>query len=352
MAQVKGDAAGEGARAVIGTATGKSSVGVSGEAEAVGVKGHGRSWHGVEGISSSTSGGFGVYGGHSAGGTGVVGESTGWIGVYGKSTSTNGAAGVMGEALGPGVIGKSQTWMGVYGETASTTGGAGVWGEHKANGTGTVGKSGGGVGVWGTSETHEGVHAETRSPVTAALAAYNLNAEGSGPALFAKKEGAKGHAAFLDGNVWVSGRLDVGQDIICANADCAEEFDVAEIAGVAPGTVMVLDEDGRLRPSASAYDRRVVGVVSGAGSYRPAMILDRQGGKGARRPIALLGKVYCKVDARTAPIAVGDLLTTSDLPGHAMKAADPSRAFGAVIGKALRPWAHDRGLIPILVSLQ
>ena len=36
----------------------------------------------------------------------------------------------------------------------------------------------------------------------------------------------------------------------------------------------------------------------------------------------------------------------------AMKAADPARAFGAVIGKALRPMREGCGLIPILVSLQ
>jgi hypothetical protein len=35
-----------------------------------------------------------------------------------------------------------------------------------------------------------------------------------------------------------------------------------------------------------------------------------------------------------------------------MKANDPMRAFGAVIGKALRGLQSGRGLIPILVSLQ
>jgi hypothetical protein len=35
-----------------------------------------------------------------------------------------------------------------------------------------------------------------------------------------------------------------------------------------------------------------------------------------------------------------------------MKATDPSRAFGAVIGKALRAHASGAGLIPILVALQ
>jgi hypothetical protein len=35
-----------------------------------------------------------------------------------------------------------------------------------------------------------------------------------------------------------------------------------------------------------------------------------------------------------------------------MKAENPALAFGAVIGKALRPLASGRGLVPILVALQ
>jgi hypothetical protein len=69
-------------------------------------------------------------------------------------------------------------------------------------------------------------------------------------------------------------------------------------------------------------------------------------------PVALLGKVYCKVDAECGSVDVGDLLTTSATPGHAMKAGDPLKAFGAVIGKALRPLQAGQGLIPILVALQ
>jgi hypothetical protein len=59
-----------------------------------------------------------------------------------------------------------------------------------------------------------------------------------------------------------------------------------------------------------------------------------------------------KVTAETAPIEVGDLLTTADIAGHAMKATDLRDAFGSVIGKALRPLAAGRGLIPILIALQ
>ena len=71
-----------------------------------------------------------------------------------------------------------------------------------------------------------------------------------------------------------------------------------------------------------------------------------------RLPLTLTGRAWCKVDATYGPIALGDLLTTSSTPGHAMTASDPSTAFGAVIGKALRPWNDGTGLVPVLVALQ
>jgi hypothetical protein len=152
--------------------------------------------------------------------------------------------------------------------------------------------------------------------------------------------------------VQVNGTLTVSEDIILSNADCAEEFDLDPEQEIAPGTVMVLGDDRVLRPSAEAYDRRVAGVISGAGDYRPAMVLDRQSTSRPRGPLPLVGKVCCKADAVHAPIAVGDLLTTSPTSGHAMKASDRDRAFGAVIGKALQPLKSGQALIPILVALQ
>ncbi len=159
-----------------------------------------------------------------------------------------------------------------------------------------------------------------------------------------------------DGHLHTLGNHTVDGDIQLTGADYAEDFDIADVIGADPGTVMVLDDTGGVRMSNTAYDRRVAGVVSGAGGYKPAVILDRQRPENCqgmeRRPLALMGKVYCKVDASNAPIAVGDLLTTSSTPGHAMKAVNPQAAFGAVIGKALRPLAGGLGLVPILVALQ
>jgi hypothetical protein len=136
------------------------------------------------------------------------------------------------------------------------------------------------------------------------------------------------------------------------NADCAEDFEMVGAKEIEPGTVMVIDREGALRPSEQAYDKKVAGVISGAGDYKPGITLDKQEPPGNRAPIALMGKVYCKVDAQYSPIEVGDLLTTSSTPGHAMKASDPLRAFGAVIGKALRPLTTGQELIPILIALQ
>jgi hypothetical protein len=82
-------------------------------------------------------------------------------------------------------------------------------------------------------------------------------------------------------------------------------------------------------------------IIAGAGGNRPGIVLDRHDSQSNRKPIVLLAKVYCKVDASYSSIDVGDLLITSDTPGHAMKAADQSKALGAVIGKAFRQGEHS-----------
>ncbi|MGR8932201.1 MAG: hypothetical protein ACU836_16345 [Gammaproteobacteria bacterium] len=150
----------------------------------------------------------------------------------------------------------------------------------------------------------------------------------------------------------VNGSIKVSGDILLANADCAEDFTIGTDLAVEPGTVMIVGAEGALFPCSQAYDKKVAGVVSGAGDYKPGIVLDKQQSESNRQPIALLGKVYCKVDAQYGAIEIGDSLTTSPTPGHAMKVEEPLAALGAMLGKALRPLNEGQGLIPILIALQ
>lgn len=50
--------------------------------------------------------------------------------------------------------------------------------------------------------------------------------------------------------------------------------------------------------------------------------------------------------------ARGDLLATSDAPGHAMACREPARCFGAVLGKALQGHPGEgAGTVRALVAL-
>jgi hypothetical protein len=155
----------------------------------------------------------------------------------------------------------------------------------------------------------------------------------------------------------VNGSIRVEDDVILAGADCAEEFDIDPGTPHDPGTVMVIGPDRRLRSCSQPYDTRVAGVISGAGDLRPGIVLGRRRSRSRSRagqprlPLALSGTVFCQADATAAPIRVGDLLTTSSMVGHAMRAGDAVQSFGAVIGKALDGLATGTGLIPVLVTL-
>jgi hypothetical protein len=320
----------------------KTGTGVIGTSDSgVAVWGHSNSSTGVGGVSETANG---IQGISVKGPAGVRGDCAAGVGVQGNSTSGRGIEGNCPQ--GTGVVGASSSGVGIWGGSDSSTGaggmsksGFGVQGVSQTN-TGVLGNSTGGFGVQGVSETNTGVAGNSTS-------GYGVVAQSkSGIALQATGGQL---AARFEGDVEITG------DIRLLNvADCAEEFDILESSAERsePGTVMVLGEDGGLRQSQRAYDKCAAGVVSGAGSYKPGIVLDKQQSQTKRQAIALLGKAFCKVDAGYAPIETGDLLTTSDTPGHAMKADDPLRAFGTVIGKALRPQKEGRGLIPILIALQ
>ncbi len=155
-----------------------------------------------------------------------------------------------------------------------------------------------------------------------------------------------------------SGITEVRKLQILGGADLAEPFDVCTSRDdeIKPGMVVVIDPDhpGQLMPSSQAYDRKVAGVISGAGGVEAGLSMGHDGTiANGKHPVALTGRVYCMADATTEAIEPGDMLTTANSPGAAMKAADFDRARGATIGKAMTTLKRgERGLVLVLVNPQ
>ncbi len=181
-------------------------------------------------------------------------------------------------------------------------------------------------------------------------------AEGAGNgAQIALYRGAGGNATIvLDADFNGEGRISTQVLEITGGSDLSENFDI-QSADAKPGMIVSIDSrnPGELHVSSRAYDRTVAGVMSGAGGVKPGMLMGQRGTKAdGKHPVALTGRVYCLVDASAGPIQPGDLLTTSDTPGHGMKVTEHARAQGAIIGKAMTGLATGKGLVLVLVSLQ
>lgn len=143
---------------------------------------------------------------------------------------------------------------------------------------------------------------------------------------------------------------------ITGGSDLAEPFDVRGSAKVEPGMVVAIDADhvGELKLASKAYDPTVAGVVSGARGVNAGLVLRQEGTVAdGKHPVALTGRVWCWCDAdANGSIEPGNMLTTSNTLGHAMKVSDMSKAQGAIIGKAMSRLESGKGLVLVLVNLQ
>jgi hypothetical protein len=222
---------------------------------------------------------------------------------------------------------------------------------HKADGTKTIEldaeKSGRGeISLYhddGTTETIEIIGAENGTGGQIKL----RNSDGTTTITMDAEHGEGGDGRIITDVLEITG-----------GSDLSEQF---EINGSrvdmppSPGMVVSIDPDntGELIVSNTAYDYTVAGVVSGAGGVKPGMLMGQSSSPAdGDYPVALTGRVYCLVDASYGPVKPGDLLTTSDTPGHAMKVSDHGRAQGAIIGKAMSSLGSGTGLVLVLISLQ
>jgi|SRR5919109_1029552 hypothetical protein len=174
--------------------------------------------YGVFGVSNTNTGVLG----ESNNGYGVRGSSDTLLGVYGRSNTNTGVVGQTygrsvagvagyGDSDSYGVFGESRYYYaGVFGRSTygpgvegySRGGGYGVYG-HSYMGYGVVGETGGSdvAGVFGSSESSPGVVGNSGSNY--GLYAFSL----SGTGVYGSS--GSGLAAFLDGNVRITGNLTI-----------------------------------------------------------------------------------------------------------------------------------------------
>ena len=334
-----------------------------------------------------------VYAVNYGSGTGVYGYSTYGRGIYGVTVYTN-TIGVHGYAsysgaefsttyggyfesrsrLGVGVYAKasyagsglkyagrfecaSETCSGVYATTGGSYTSYAVRGEH----TGAAENSG--MGGWFSTvgPGNVAVMGDSRATAGWGVGGQFQSAGQYGTAVKAIATGANSTGLYASGRVLAAqfgGKVRLtnssGATVIemGEGLDYAEGFDVSEVGGIGPGAVLIIDPDhpGRLALSRQPYDSRVAGVVAGANGLGSGVRLTASD---ADYDVALAGRVYCHVDGGDSGVQPGDLLTSSAVPGHAMKATDRDRSQGAILGKAMEPVDKGQtGLILILVSLQ
>jgi len=336
------------------------------------------------GVTGFTASGYGVYGSGSSSGTGVYGTSSSGSGVQGVSSSNSGVSGTSTSAYGGTFLTTNGT-NGVYGESDQDGGNGGYFTANTGTGAyGVEGNSSTGYGVvaYGavaglysssTAGTGVSVYGGGTSVTYPALRVSNGNASGIG--IYSTSSSSDANLvisnsgtgdlirAFNGGNnlyfqVTAGGTTITRQLQITGGADVAEPYTVGASNGVAPQPGMVVSIDpnqtGQMNLAHQAYDHTVAGIISGAGGIQPGLTLRQKGGVAdGDLPIACTGRVWCYCDADAGgAITAGDLLTTSDTPGHAMKASDNSRSRGAILGKAMSSLKSGKGLVLVLVTLQ
>jgi len=188
--------------------------------------------------------------------------SGGGRGLFGASFGTD----RFGDA-GTGVFGESDVGQGVYGQSQSSEG---VFGQSES-GPGVRAFSRKGVAIWtSTNGDTDALYATTSSPHHAGVSANNTsNGDGTVPSGFALWAKANATAIYGEGTPagYFKGDVLVTGDLVLVNpssGDIAEDFDVEdEQINLEPGTVLTINDDGKLCASNRPYDTRVAGVVSG-----------------------------------------------------------------------------------------
>jgi len=221
----------------------------------------------------------------------------------------------------------------------------------------------------------------------AGMGVYTYTSSATYPAFRANQGNSSGTYSIIEGYITGNRRFAVlttgavlADGAFTGPADFAEMIAVGSGANsIEPGDVLVIDPNNNRSTlkSTSARSTMVVGVYStnpgflgserdwdkpstakitedgtddgallaSAGTYS----MEEMASQFNEIPMAIVGIVPCKVSAENGSIKPGDLLVTSNTPGHAMRDDNPS--IGTVLGKALEPLTSGTGIIKVLVTL-
>lgn len=122
-------------------------------------------------------------------------------------------------------------------------------------------------------------------------------------------------------------------------ADLAETYPSNDV--LVPGELVSVDPSNNeyVKRTSVSYEAKLFGAVS----TKPAI---RMGSAVEGYDIALTGRIPLKVSAENGSISIGDPLTSSATPGHAMKATEP----GMIVGFALEAHAGGTGEISAFIN--
>jgi hypothetical protein len=305
-------------------------------------------------FTSSGSGGYGAYAENSS----TTGTS---YGLYAKVKSvsacyallaTNEGNGLWGYIGGPsyGVYGIGSTTGNRWGYIGGST--RAVYGQYAPFGTGgypTGYLASSTTGVYGASGENGdyGGYFHSDSTTGRAVFANNTAATGTTFGVYGEVISASGYAGYFSGKLRTT---DAG--------GTNHVYDIAELIPcapeVGPADVVIINPrvDRQAIKCSKESDHRAIGIIS----ENPQLSIGDQQKANAANPgknfnfIALAGQVPCKVSTKNGPIYPGDLLTTSDIPGHAVKATKP----GTIVAKALETFdgsKGDAGLILVFVNV-
>lgn len=304
------------------SATGGAGGGPGGSAAAANNSGVGGGGGG-SGAATPTAGGTGNFGGGGGGGSST-----------GSTVGSNGGGSMFGAAGGGGggsiAASGANVAGGIGGRTPANGGSAG--------GGGTGGTAGGGAGNPGTSVTTGiggygggggGSNATAGANGGAGGAGGSPGGGGGGGGSATYSATGTGGAGGAGGNgavrVWT---------LRGAGADLAEIYGTFD-SSLEAGDVVSLDKNMRagVKKTDKSYDDNTIGVIS----TKPGLVIGNIEDDASAVTVALSGRVPVKVNLENGPIYKGDYLTSSSVPGVAMKAVKS----GIVIGQAMTEYTDE-----------